>query len=132
MYSRISGPEQYSVNVSGYYIIIYCMEILGSHRGVVEVSVLPGYCDASPGDFAPITHCRGTMPKKTLRNFMIYDTYLLEYVARIVKHREIEGVGNTARDDEKRKSIYNPMKTHFVKILNRELSRIFGNNSVKV
>ena len=104
MYSRISGPEQYSVKVSGYYIIRYCVEILGSHRGVVEVSVLPGYCDASPGDWAPITHCRGTMPKKTLRNFMIYNTYVSVYVARIVKHGEKEGVGNTARDKEKRKA----------------------------
>ena len=48
------------------------MEILGSHRGVVEVFVLPGYCDASPGDWAPIIHCRETMPKKAFRNFMIY------------------------------------------------------------
>jgi hypothetical protein len=104
MCNRISGPEQYSVYVSGYYIIRYFMDILGSHRGVVEVSVLPGYCDASPGDWAPIIHCRGTMPKKTYRNVMICITYVSVYVARIVKHREMEGVGNTARDDEKRKA----------------------------
>jgi hypothetical protein len=102
--SRISGPEQYSVYVSGYYIIRYLMEILGSYRGVVEVFILPGYCDASPGDWALIIHCRGTMPKKTLRNFMSYITYVSVYVARIVKHREVEGVGNTARDDEKWKT----------------------------
>jgi len=80
------------------------MEILGSQKGVVEVSVLPGYCDVSPGGWAPIIHCRGTMPKKTLINFMVYIIYVSVYIARIVKHREIEGVGNTARDDEKRKA----------------------------
>ena len=81
------------------------MEILGSHRGVVEVFVLPRYCEASPGDWAPIIHCRGAMPKKTLRNFMIYVTYVSVYVARIVKHREIEGVENMARDDKKGKHL---------------------------
>lgn len=80
------------------------MEILGSHRRVVEVFVLPGYCDASPGDWAPIIYFRGTMPKKKLRNFVIYITYVSVYVAWVVEHREIEGVGNTARDDEKRKA----------------------------
>ena len=80
------------------------MEILGSHRGVVEVSVLPGYCDPSLGDWAPVIHCRGTMPKKTLRNFMIRITYVSVYVVRIVKQREIEGVEKTARDYGKRKT----------------------------
>jgi hypothetical protein len=130
--SHISRPEQDSANVSGYYIIRNFVEILGFHRGVVEVSVLPGYCDASLGDWDPIIHFRGVMPKKTLRNFMIYVIYVSVYVARIVKHREIEGVGNTARDNEEKGSIYNPWKTHFTKKLNRKLSRIFGNNVVKV
>jgi hypothetical protein len=44
------------------------------------------------------------MPKKTLRNFMISVTYASVYVTRIVKHRETEGVGNTAPDDEIRKA----------------------------
>jgi hypothetical protein len=63
---------------------------------------------------------------------MIYITYVLVYVARIVKHREIDGVGNTSRDNEEKESLYNPWKTHFTKKLNRELSRTFGNNGVKV
>jgi hypothetical protein len=108
--SKISGPEQDSINASGYYIIRNFMVILGFHRGVVEVSVLPEYCDVSLGDWSPIIHYGRSIPKNTLRNFMIYITYVSVYAARIVKQREKERVGNTARDDEEKESIYNPRK----------------------
>lgn len=110
MCSKISGPEHDSVNASEYYIIRNFMEILGFHKGVVEVSLLPGYCDASLGDWSPIIHYRRSIPKNTFRNFIIYVTYVSVYVDRIVKHREIEGVGITARDGKEKESIYNPWK----------------------
>ena len=63
---------------------------------------------------------------------MIYITYVSVYAARIVKQREKERVGNTARDDEEKESIYNPRKIDIYEKMNWKISRVFGNNCVKV
>jgi hypothetical protein len=107
--NQTSGPEQNSVNVAGYYIIRNFVEILGFHRGVVDVSVLPGYCDASLSDWAPITHCRETIPKKTLRNCISYVPYVSVYVTRIVKLREI-ALGIQLEITKKREAYIMPAK----------------------
>lgn len=75
---------------------------MGFHSGVIEVSILPGYCDVSVGDWAPIIRCRGAIPLKTSRNCMIFIPDISVYVARIVKYRE-PGLLNIAREDEEKK-----------------------------